>query len=149
MSKSKFTPIEVVERAHKKYLEYEQAFLKQPFSEDDLQKQLMEIVEKDGDFDSPEFENTVVELMLEKPAKRVDVNNTATKFSNYVEMYLLTNEEPLPENIQKDYDKLPIKESQKPFYSIENGKFVKNEDVPMTIEKENLKVIYRQLKEQV
>lgn len=147
MNKNKLKPIEVVERYHKKYLEYEDAFNKNPFDESTIKTELDKVIASGADFESEEFENAVVDLMIEKPARRADVNNAALKFLLFAEFYILTNEEPLPENMQKDYDNLPIAKDIKPFYSIEGGKFVRNEEVPIDIPKEKLKQLYKTLQE--
>lgn len=147
MSKSKISPIEAVELYHKRYLEYEQAFSKEPFTDEQLQKKLKEIVESGLEFDSPDFEDAVIEAMIEKPTRRSDVNNAALKFYLYAEFYLMTNEAPLPENVKKDLDSLPIENDLKPYYSVHDGKFVRNEDTPINLQKDKLKDLYRALQE--
>lgn len=127
MSKNKLTPLEVVERYHGRYIEYEKAFSNNPFNEEELQKQLKKIVESNIDTDSDEFMDKMIDIVIEKPQKRADVNNAAFKFCLYTDFYLLTQEEELPEEILKDYNALPIKDSIKTFFSIKNGEFVKNE----------------------
>lgn len=132
MSKSKLTPLEVVERYHSKYLEYEAAFNKDPFSEDDLRKQLEEVALSDIDTESDDFLDKMMEIVIAKPRKRADVNNAAFKFSLFTDFYSLTNENPLPDKILKDYDALPIKDNIKTYYSIKDGNFVKNEKEEIT-----------------
>ncbi len=143
---NRLTPLQVVERYHEKYLEYEKAFNDEPFSDEQLQENLTKIIESGVSFDSPEFEDAVIEAMIEKPTRRVDVNNAALKFSLYTNFFILTQEEDLPINIQKDYDNLPINQDMKPFYSIKDGKFIRNEDSSISVEKEKLKFIYQQIK---
>ena len=145
MSNKKATPLQVVKRYHERYLEYENAFNNDPFDEKGVQKELEEVINSGVSFDSEEFENAVIDLMVEKPARRADVNNAASKFFYYAEFYIATQEEELPESIKKDFDTLPIKKGMKPYFSIKNGKFVKNEDAPINIQKEQLKEIYRAL----
>lgn len=142
---NKMSPIEIVERYHEKYLEYEKAFNDNPFDESTIRVELEKVIESGASFDSEEFENAVVDLMIEKPARRSDVNNAALKFFLYTEFYLLTEEEPLPKKIEEDYKNLPIGQELKPFYSIINGDFVRNEDVPINIQKDKLKELYKSL----
>lgn len=148
MSDKKLSPLSVVERYHQRYLEYEAAFNSDPFDENQVQGKLKEVIESGVSFDSEEFENTVVDLMIEKPTRRTDVNNAALRFYLYAEFYLLTQDEDLPENIKKDFDNLPIAEGLKSFYSVKGGKFVRNEDVPIKVEKEKLKQLYQALRSQ-
>lgn len=148
MSNNKLSPLSVVERYHKRYLEYEAAFNSDPFDENQVQEKLKEVINSGVSFDSEEFENTVVDLMIEKPTKRVDVNNAALRFYLYAEFYLLTENTELPESIKKDFDNLPIAQDMKSFYSIKNGNFVRNEDVPIKVEREKLKQLYQALKSQ-
>ena len=148
MSDKKLSALDVVERYHKRYLEYEAAFNSDPFDENKVHDKLKEVANSGVDFDSEEFENTVVDLMVEKPTRRSDVNNAALRFFLYAEFFQLTQEEALPEEIKKDFDNLPIAEDLKPFYSIKSGKFVRNEDVPIRIEREKLKGLYQALKNQ-
>lgn len=148
MSNKVLTPLNVVERYHKRYIEYESAFNKEPFNEKDIHSKLKEIVDSGVNFDSEEFEDAVVDLMVEKPTRRADVNNAALRFFLYAEFFTLTQEEELPEYIKKDFENLPISQDLKPFYSIKEGKFVRNEDVPIKIERDKLKSLYQALKSQ-
>lgn len=148
MSKNKLTPIEVVERYHTRYLEYEEAFNKNPFNESTIKAELEKIISSGASPDSEEFENAVVDLMIEKPAKRTDVNNSAIKFFLFTEFYLLTENDPLPEKIERDFKNLPIGKDIKPFYSIKDGDFVRNEDVPISIQKDKLRNLYRSLQQE-
>lgn len=148
MSDKKLDALSVVERYHKRYLEYEAAFNNDPFDESKVHERLKEVANSGVDFDSEEFENTVVDLMVEKPTRRADVNNAALRFFLYAEFYQLTQDSDLPEEIKKDFDNLPIAQDLKPFYSIKGGKFVRNEDVPIKIEREKLKGLYQALKNQ-
>ena len=147
MSKNKLTPLQVVERYHERYLEYENAFIKNPFDESTIKAELEKVIDSGANFDSEEFENAVVDLMIEKPARRSDVNNAALKFYLFAEFYLQTQTEDLPEKIQKDFENLPISKDIKPFYSIKDGEFIRNEDVPIDIEKGKLKALYKTLQE--
>ncbi len=79
----------------------------------------------------------MVDVVVEKPQKRADVNNAAFKFALFTDFYMMTNEEELPENVMKDYNNLPIKDSIKTFYSIKDGKFVRNEEQEITDEMKN------------
>lgn len=148
MSDKKLSPLDVVERYHKRYLEYEAAFNTDPFDESKVHDKLKEVANSGVDFDSEEFENTVVDLMVEKPTRRADVNNAALRFFLYAEFFTLTQEQELPENIKNDFESLPIAEDLKAFFSIKAGKFVRNEDVPIKIEREKLKNLYQALKTQ-
>ena len=141
------TTIETVKRYHEKYLEYETAFNNNPFDDSTVKGELEKIIASGATFDSAEFEDAVIDLMVEKPARRSDVNNAALKFYLFAEFYLLTEEEPLPPEVKKDYDNLPIGDKLKPFYSIIEGKFVRNEDVPIDLEKDKLKQLYKSLQE--
>lgn len=145
----KLTPLEVIERYHQRYLDYENAFNKEPFNEGDLQKKVMEIAKSGIDLESEEFENQMVDLVVDKPQKRADVNNAAFKFALFTDFYLLTQEEELPEKILKDYDALPIKDSIKSVFSVEDGKFVKNEETEVSDDMRNFfKAIIQQTKAQ-
>lgn len=144
--KKKIKPIEVVERYHKKYLEYEAAYNKNPIDQERLQKEIMSIVDKYDDFEDEKFQNEIVEIAIEKPQRASDVEKAAIKFCLYTDFYYMTNEEPLPKNIQEDYDKLPVKKQMNPFYSIEAGEFVKNETKDIGLSQEYFKDIFNQLK---
>ena len=51
--------------------------------------------------------------------------------------------------ILKDYNSLPIKESLKTYYSVESGKFVKNEELEITSDmREYFKALVLQLKKE-
>lgn len=148
MSKSKITPLQVVERYHKRYLEYEAAFNKNPFNREDLQKKLQDIVESGVDTDSEEFSTEMMEIVIEKPQKRAEVNNAALKFSLFVDFYLLTEEVDLPESILKDYESLPIKNDIKSLYSVKDGDFVRNEEQEVSEDMKNyFKAIIKQIQE--
>ena len=145
----KFTPLEIVERYHQRYLEYESAFNNDPFNDQDLRKQLNEVVKSGIDTESEEFLNKMVDIVVEKPQRRVEVNNAALKFSLFVDFYLLTQEEELPDKIKKDYDSLPIKDSLKSFFSVKDGKFVRNEKQEISPDmKQYFKDIVSQIKQQ-
>ena len=113
--KTKLSPLEVVERYYQKYVEYENAFNNDPFDDSKIQEELKKVLEskKGLDFDSEEFNDAVVSVMVEKPMRRNDVNEA--KF----------------------------------FHSVQNGKFVRNEDAPIKVEKERLKIIYDEIKKQM
>ena len=144
----KLSPLEVVERYHQRYLAYERAFYKDPFNEGDLQKKVLELAQSGIDLDSEEFENQMVDLVVDKPQKRADVNNAAFKFALFTDFYLLTQEEELPKEILKDYDSLPIKDSIKSFFSVDDeGNFVKNEETEVSDDMRNFfKAIIQQTK---
>lgn len=146
--KTKLTPLQVVERYYEKYIEYESAFNSEPFDNKQMEEQVKKIVESGADFESDEFNDVIVSLMIEKPNRRNDVEISAMKFVTYASFYELTQEEPLPEHIDKDYKELS-KNKHKFHYSIENGKFVKNDDAPISLDKEKLKAIYLQIKKQL
>lgn len=150
MSENKtLTPLEVVERYHQRYLEYETAFNNDPFSDKDLRDKLDEIVKSNIDTESEEFLDKMVDIVVEKPQRRVEVNNAALKFSLFVDFYLLTQEEDLPDNIMEDYNSLPIKDSLKSFFSVKDGKFVRNEKQEVSPDmKKYFKDIVFQLKQQ-
>ena len=138
MSDKKLSALDIVERHHKRYLEYEAAFNNDPFDETKVQDKLKEVVNSGVAFDSKEYEDTVVDLMIEKPTRRSDVNIAALRFFLYAEFFQLTQDTPLPKEVKKDFDNLPISEGLKPFYSIESGRFVRNDDVPIKVEREKL-----------
>lgn len=142
---SKLTPLQVLERSHSQYLEYEQAFNDNPFDDSKIKEELKKVIDSGVDFDSKEFEDSVIDLMIEKPAKRTDVNNAALKFLMFTEFFMLTQSEEISDKILKDYNQLPIKDTLKSFYSIEDGKFVRNEKVPINIEKDKLRALYKSL----
>lgn len=149
MSKSKLTPLEVVERYHEKYLQYETAFNKNPYSEKERQEEVVKLAKSDIDLESQEFLDKMADLMIDRSYKIADVNNAASKFVMFVDFFLLTQEEELPENIMKDYDALPIKENIKTYFSIKDGEFVRNEDLVLDDETKNyFKAIIKQIKEQ-
>jgi len=134
MSKTKLTPLQVVERHHERYLEYEKAFSDNPFSHDQLRQELAKIIELGLDMDSDEFVEKMVDIVVEKPERNLDVEKAARKFIHFADFYTLTQEEELPESILKDYENIPIRNSMKPFFSINAGKFVRNEDNEVTPE---------------
>jgi hypothetical protein len=142
MSKNKTSARQVVERYHERYLEYETAFAKDPFNANDIQKELEKLATSNVDLDSDEFLNKMIPLVIEKPQKGADVNNAALKFSYYVDFYLLTEKDDLPENIMQDYEKLPIRDSIKTYYSIKDGNFVENEKLVVT---EDMRVYFKTL----
>lgn len=150
MSDKKLAPLEVVERYHEKYLEYETAFNKNPFTEKQRQEEVIKIAKSDMDLESEEFLNKMAELMIDKNYKIADVNNSAAKFVMAVDFYLLTQEEDLPEEVLNNYNSLPIKDSIKTYFSIENGEFVRNEDVILDDETKNyFKALIKQIRDQV
>lgn len=146
MENKKANPKEIVERYHNRYLEYEKAFNSDPFNREDMKTKLQEMVSEGVDTDSEEFQEEMMEIMIEKPQKRADVNNAALKFFFYTEFYLSTETEPLPETLLEDYNSLPLKKDLAPFYSIENGLFVKNEEQEISEEhKKYFKEIIKQI----
>lgn len=145
MESTKFTPIQIVQRYYDRYLEYEQAFNSDPFDPTKLQEQLKEMVMAGAEVDSPQFEDAVVDLMVEKPARRADVTNSALKFQLFAEFYLATQEEKLPEELQKSYEDLSKITPVKPYHSIKDGKFIKNDDTPIKLEKDKLRALYKAL----
>ncbi len=66
------------------------------------------------------------------------INNAALKFAYFVDFYLLSEDEDLPENIMQDYENLPIRATIKTYYSIKDGKFVENEKLEVTEEMRTL-----------
>lgn len=146
MSKSKIDTLELVTLAHSRYTEYEAAFVKEPYTEKGIQEQLKKATE-DFDFDSPEFEEIVINTMIEKPARRADVTNAATKFTYYAAFYIATEDKELPADIKKDYDALVLNNKVIYYHSIINGKFVKNEEKDVTLDKEKLRALYKSVKE--
>ena len=148
--KTRPTPLEIVERYHKRYLEYEKAFNENPFSEKERQEEVVEIAKSGVDLDSDEFMDKMIEAMIDKPRKVADVSNAAAKFIMYTEFFLLTQDEELPEEIQKDFDNLPIKDDIKTHFSIKDGKFVRNEEVQLDEETRNyFKSLIEQIKIQL
>jgi hypothetical protein len=146
---SRLTPLAVVEKYHAKYLEYETAFNKESSNKADMEAELVSLLDSELDEDSDEFMNKMIDIMIDKPQKKSDVNNSAYKFYLYADFYLLTQEDPLPENIQKDYDSLPIKDSIKTYFSVEGEKFVKNEKEDITDEmRAYFKAVVNQVKQQ-
>lgn len=147
---NKITPLEVVERYHTRYLEYEAAFNKAPFSEKERQEEVVKIAKSNIDLDSQEFIDKMSEAMITKTYKIADVNNSAAKFAMFVDFYLLTEEKELPENILNDYNNLPIKNSIKTYFSIKDGEFVRNEKVEIDDEtKARFKLLITQIKSQI
>tara|TARA_R110002012_G_scaffold119169_1_gene268157 strand:- start:161 stop:625 length:465 start_codon:yes stop_codon:yes gene_type:complete len=148
MSKNKKpSALDIVIRYHEKYLEYETAFNKNPFNEADMKKELDKVIAENINPDSEEFLERMVDLMVEKPQKKVEVNNAALKFIFFVDFYLMTQEDPLPENISKDYDSLPIRQRLKSMYAIQDGEFVKNEKIEVSPDMKNyFKAMIKQLK---
>lgn len=145
MSESKLTPKEVVELHHQRYIDYETAFNKAPVNDEDTQEKLIEIVESGIDTDSEEFLDKMLDLVIERPQKRSDVNNAAFKFILFTDFYLLTQDEELSKDIMNDYNSLPIKDNIKSYFSVENEKFVKNEKQEITPEMKNFfKEVIRQ-----
>lgn len=143
----RLTPLAVVEKYHAKYIEYEVAFNNDDTNKEDTEAQLRNLIESDIDEESEEFMNTVINIMVEKPQKKSDVNNAAFKFLMYTDFYILTQEKPLPENILEDYNSLPIRENIKTYYSVEGEKFVKNEKEEITSEmRDYFKAVITQLK---
>ena len=134
MSKTKITAKQVVERYHERYIQYENAFAKDPFSASDMQNELKVLATSDIDTDSEDFLNKMIKIVIEKPQKSADVNNAALKFAHSVEFYLLIKDKDLPENIKQDYERLPIRATNKAYYSIEGGKFIENEKLEVTDE---------------
>lgn len=146
MSENKITPLQVVQRYHERYLSYEEAFNKDPFSEQDMRKELEKVATTDVDVESDEFLEKMLDIIVEKPQRRIEVNNAALKFCLFVDFYILTQEEELPDNILKDYNNLPVKDSLKSFYSVANGKFVKNEEIEIT---DDMKQYFKQVIQQM
>lgn len=150
MSKDRLTPLEVVERYYEKYLQYEAAFNKNPFSEKERQEEVVKLAKSDIDLESQEFLDKMAELMIDKAYKVADVNNSAAKFVISVDFYILTQEDDLPENIMKDYEALPIKDTLKSYFSVKDGEFVRNEELVIDEETKNyFKAIIKQIKEQL
>lgn len=142
----RFTPLAVIEKYHAKYLEYEQAYNKEGIKED-AEKLIRELIESGEDEDSDKFVNTMINAVIADPQKRASVNTAAIKFAMFVDYYILTQEDPLPENILTDYEKLPIRETLKPAYSVSGDKLVKNEEVDITPEtREYFKAIIAHIK---
>lgn len=146
--KTRLTPLQVVERYHSKYVEYETAFNSEPFDKNEIEEKLKNLITKGVDPESEEFNDVIVSVMVEKPARRSDVDVAAMKFMTYASFFELTQEDTLPEHIEKDYKKLS-ENSYKFGYSIENGKFVKNEDTPVKLNKDYLKQVYKEIKSQM
>lgn len=151
MSTNKLTPLEVVKRYHERYLEYEGAFNKTPFTNKDIEKDVLEVVNSDIDIDSSEFVEKMFSAIDEKTSKREDVNSAAYKFVFYTDFYLMTQEEDLPEKLLKDYDNLTfVKDSLKESYSIKDGEFVENSKKSIPPERvQYYKEIHKQIKLQL
>lgn len=152
MSKNKTTPLKVVERYYERYLEYENAFNSDSDNTQDTETQIRELIDSGVDPNSDEFLDKMVTIIADKNEKISDVNNAAMKFLLFVDFYLLTQEEELPEQMLKDYDNVPavIKESIKPFFSVEGGKFVRNEKRKVTKEmKDYFLALTNEVKKQI
>lgn len=150
MSDSKLSPLEAVQRYHKRYVEYEAAFNKKPFTDKDIEKDVLNIVGSDIDVNSDEFIEKMFSTIDEKTKKREDVNNAAYKFFMYADFYIMTQEKELPENILKDYNNLPIKDAMKHFYSVKDGEFVQNEKIEISPERaQYFREVYKQVKLQL
>jgi hypothetical protein len=143
---ARMTPLAVVEQYHEKYLEYENAFNNDSGNREEIEMQLKKLIDLGLDEESEEFNNKMVDIMIDKPQKQSDVNNAAYKFYLFTEFYILTQEEALPENIKKDYESLPIKDNIKNYFSIESGKFVKNQENGLT---DNMRDYFKSVVEQV
>jgi len=143
---ARMTPLAVVEQYHEKYLEYENAFNSDSGSREDIEEELKKLIDSGLDEESEEFNSKMVDIMIDKPQKQSDVNNAAYKFYLFAEFYILTQEEELPENIKKDYASLPIKDNVKTYFSVEAGKFVKNQEEGLT---DNMREYFKSVVTQV
>ena len=144
---NKNTLIQVVERYHKRYLEYETAFNKNPFSQEELMLEVKKMADTDADIDDPIILDKMIDIVIEKPQKKADVNTSAIKFMLAADFYYQITDEELPPHIQKDYEDLPIRKEMKTFYSIENGDFIKNESTEVDENMKNyMKSILGQIK---
>lgn len=142
----KLTPIEVVERYYEKYLEYEKAFAQDKDSKD-TERKVKELATSGIDLESEEFNDRMMELVIATPQKIADVNNAAMKFMLFADFYLLTETEPLPEKMEEDYKNLPLRENIKNFFSVDNGKFVRNTEV--SIMSDDMKKYFKAIIQQI
>ena len=140
--------IETVETYHKRYLEFENAFEGEADDEKKISEELETIVKNAKDFEDEKFKDAVVELTINKVLKRTDVTNAALRFYMSVDFYNTLGLDPLPEQIQKDYNNLPIRQQIKTYHSIEKGKFVRNVNEDPQIEKEQFKQYFDALQQQ-
>ena len=65
-----------------------------------------------------------------------------------VDFYNQVEDTPLPTKVSEDFEKLPIRNEMKVFYSVESGKFVKNEEVEIDDHTKNyIRAVVHQIKE--
>ncbi len=143
------TSLEIVERYHEKYLEFEKAFNNDPFNKEDTQKQVEKIVSESNDIDEDEIFKKMASIIFEKQERQSDVNTSAIRFILYVDFYTMTEKKSLPKKILDDYNAIPeqIKNSIKPLNAVVEGKFVRVEKKEITTEEANyLKNIVEQVK---
>jgi hypothetical protein len=152
MSKSKQTPLEVVERYHEKYLQYEDAFNNDPFDEKEINNKIQDIIKIDGEIDDDKVIEDLSPLIIEKQERQRDVNNAALKFMLHADFYEVTSEEGLPANIKKDLDNLPevFRNTLRETHSVNAGKFERNEKKVVTAEeKQYIKAWVEHIKKQM
>lgn len=145
-TKTKLTPLQVVERYYNRYIEFETAFNKKVLNDNETNKKILDIVDKGIKFDSEEFENNVLDLIISKEMKRSDVTTAAMTFMMFTKFYLLTESEDLPKELKEEYNKLQKVHDNISFYSIENGDFVLKEKDSLKVDKNQLQFIYNQIK---
>lgn len=145
---NKLTPLQVVERYYERYLEYEKAFMSDPFDREKVSLEVKRISDSGADMESEETMDKLAVLVVEKPQKQGDVNTAAIRFIMAVDFYNQVEETALPTKLKEDFEKLPIKSEMKVFYSVEAGKFVRNEEVEMDEHtKSYIRSVVNQIKE--
>lgn len=140
---------ELVKSYYNIYKEYKDTFYKNEPKREDIVNKFKPFVEN-NDSSSEDFIETAKKLYIDRTIMWTDLNFYKTKFLNAVNLYTLTQEEELSDEILGLYLKEKTNE-YKPMFAVEKGKFVETVEqdakkIPQEEYDNILKVIEYQIK---
>jgi|TARA_R110000772_G_scaffold100223_2_gene200412 hypothetical protein len=122
---NKATPLQIVDRYYNRLLEYEKAGEKNFTNPEEVKEKLSSAIQSGVDVDEAKFKNLVSDMVVRQAEKRADIEKAAIKFAMYTDFYLKTQEEELPEEVLKAYERISIQSQMEEMYVIENDSFIK------------------------
>lgn len=146
--KSKIKIEELVKSYYNIYKEYKDTFYKNEPKREDIVNKFKPFVEN-NDSSSEDFIETAKKLYIDRTIMWTDLNFYKTKFLNAVNLYTLTQEEELSDEILGLYLKEKTNE-YKPMFAVEKGKFVETvEQDAKKIPQEAYEDIYKRIEYEI
>lgn len=146
---NKSTPLQIVDRYYNRLLEYERAGDKGFTSPEEIKEKLSFAIKSGKDIDEGEFKDLVSDMVVRQAEKRADIEKAAIKFALYTDFYLKTQEEELPEEVLKAYEKINIKTQMEEMYVIENESFIKKNGKESNASKQQLDYLFEVISKQI